>query len=132
MGWAAVAGGMLFGLFWLKFAITDAAGDAPEAVALFESAFPVADALLACTLIAAGVALLRASPAGPFLLAAAGGALLFLAVLDVTYFLRQGLYLPLTTESGLELLVNALSIAGGAGALRYAWPEFRGAAKAAP
>ncbi len=132
MGWAAVTGGLLFGLFWLKFAATGAAADAPEAVALFESAFPVADALLACTLVAAGVALLRASPAGPFLLVVAGGALLFLAAVDITYFLRHDLYFPLTAESGLELLANALCAGGGACALRYAWPAFARAAGGCP
>jgi hypothetical protein len=124
-GWGAVTGGVLIGLFWLGFAATGAGADAGEAIATFESAFPIADALLAATLIAAGVALLRDSAAGPFLLVVAGGALLFLAVLDMTYFVRHGLYLPFTSPSVLEVLVNGLCLGGGMYFLRFGWSAFQ-------
>jgi hypothetical protein len=127
-----VTGGVLIGMFWLGFLAAGAGADAPEAVATFESAFPIADALLAVTLIAAGVALLRNSPAGPFLLAVAGGALLFLAVLDMTYFFRHGLYLPLTGASVLEVLVNVLCLTGGMYFLRFGWSAFQRAGQVTP
>lgn len=117
--------GVLIGLFWLGFAATGAGADARQAVATFESAFPIADALLAATLVAAGVALLRDSPVGAFLLVVAGGALLFLAVLDMTYFLRHGLYSPFTGASVLEVLVNVLCLTGGAYFLRFGWSAFQ-------
>ena len=72
-------------------------------------AFPLADALLATAAIGGGTALLRGAPAGVFVLALAGAMSLYLGVLDVSFYGRQGLYTPLIGDGGFEL-VSALTV----------------------
>lgn len=119
---ATLLGGTGVVAFWITyFTSTATLGHGDPAVIAFEGAFLVADAVFAGLLIAAGVGLLRRRPAGAFLLAAAAGMSLYLALLDVTFYTRQGLYSALSTGALLELTVNGLCLGGGVLGLRWAW-----------
>jgi hypothetical protein len=118
---AALTGGVCVLAFWLVyFASSATLGRGDPTVHAFESAFLVADAAFAILLVAAGLALFRRRPAGPFLLVAAAAMSLYLALLDLTFYSRQGLYAA-DTGSMLELAVNALCLGGGLLGLRCGW-----------
>ena len=121
-GRVCLAGGVAVVAFWTLYfsgAIDPAHGD--PAARAFESAFPVADALLAATLFAASSALLVGRPAGPFLLAAGGAMALYLGLLDATFYGLRGLNRPTSVDGAVELAVNLACLVGGAWALRRAW-----------
>ncbi|HEX9692558.1 MAG TPA: hypothetical protein VGA22_10710 [Gemmatimonadales bacterium] len=121
-GAATLIGGACVAAFWVFYFTSSAAlGHGDPAVTAFEGAFLVADGVFAGLLIAAGVGLLRRRPAGAFLLAAAAGMSLYLALLDVTFYARQGLYAPPSASVLIELVVNALCLGGGLLGLRWAW-----------
>lgn len=124
---AALLGGVCVAAFWITYFGSSATlGHGDPTVAAFERAFLVADAVFAGLLIGAGIGLLRRRPAGAFLLAAAAGMSLYLALLDVTFYARQGLYGSVSTGAVLELAVNALCLGGGLLGLRWAWRLWAG------
>jgi len=124
---ATLFGGACVAAFWVVyFTSSTPLGHRDPAVTAFEGAFLVADAVFAGLLISAGVELLRRRPAGAFLLAAAAGMSLYLALLDVTFYARQGLYVTGTPDAAMELVVNALCLGGGLLGLRWAWRLWRG------
>ena len=120
----ALGGGVLDLAFWLLYAagiVTVGEGIART----YEAAFPVADALLGITLVAAGVTLSARRPAGPFLVVIAGSMALYLGVLDLTFYLSHQLYslgLPATL---LALALNLVCIGGGGLALYWGWRLWR-------
>lgn len=119
-------GGLLDLLYWiLYFTGTTAGGAAHAEVALFESAFPVADGIFALVLVVAGIGLLRARPYGVFALIIAGSAALYLGILDITFYAGQGLYRPLGAPAAFQLLINAVTVGGGFLAMRYGWKFWR-------
>ena len=78
----------------------------------FESSFPVADAWMAMTCLAAGIAYWRGSPRAGALALLAGSALLYLAAMDITFNIENGLY-PLARASNamrFEMLINGWSL----------------------
>jgi hypothetical protein len=118
---ATLTGGACVLAFWIMyFASSAALGHGDPTVHAFEGAFLVADAVFAILLVAAGIALIRRRTAGPFLLVAAAAMSLYVALLDLTFYSRQGLY---TADAGsaLELLVNGLCLGGGLLGLRCGW-----------
>jgi hypothetical protein len=94
----------------------------------FESSFPVADAWMALVSLAAGIAFWRGSArAGAFGLLA-GSALLYLAAMDITFNLENGLY-PLARVSNamrFEMLINAWSLVLGVITIAASWQRARG------
>ena len=114
----AFLGSALLAAFWaLYLAGAIALGEPGSAVAAFESAFPAADALAAGLLAAAGLALWRGRPAGRMVMTAGASMVLYLGVLDLTFYSRQGFFARLGGESLLELALIAACLAGGAYAL---------------
>ncbi|MDZ7305373.1 MAG: hypothetical protein ONB44_24900 [candidate division KSB1 bacterium] len=87
----ALGGGALNVLFWiLYFAKVIAPSEADEhVVRAFESAFPLADALMGIMLFFAGIGLLKKSPSGTFFLVAAAAMAIYLGILDVTFYSRK-------------------------------------------
>lgn len=119
---ATLLGGVCVTAFWiLYFTSSVTVGHEDPTVVAFERAFLVADAVFAVLLIGAGIELLRHRPAGALLLAAAAGMSLYLALLDVTFYARRGLYSTASTTAAVELVVNALCLGGGLLGLRWAW-----------
>jgi cytochrome c oxidase assembly factor CtaG len=119
---ATLIGGTCIAAFWAMYFTSSAAlGHGDPAVHAFEEAFLVADGVFAAVLVTAGVALLRRRPSGTFLLVAAAAMSLYLALLDLTFYTRQGLYAPLSASALTELAVNALCLGGGVLGLRCGW-----------
>ena len=99
----ATAAGLI--LFWLVFFTV---GLAPENASpsyfAFEKSFPLADIVLAMLLLAASRRLLLNKPWGRDLSLIASGALVFLALLDFSFNIQNGVY----TASAVDLILNAL------------------------
>jgi hypothetical protein len=124
---ATLLGGACVASFWIFYFTSSASlrhGD--PTVTAFEDAFLLADAAFAALLVCAGIGLLRRRPAGALLLAAAAGMSLYLALLDATFYARQGLYLTSTPSAAIELLVNTICLTGGLAGLRWAWKLWPG------
>lgn len=123
----ALGGGALDVLFWIfYFAKVIVPSEADEALVRgFESAFPFADGLMGIMLVCAGIGLLKKKPSGTFFIVAAAAMAVYLGLLDVTFYSRQGLYLPLTFASLCAILINASCIAGGAVGLWLGWKIWR-------
>jgi hypothetical protein len=114
----AFLGSALLAAFWaLYLAGAIALGEPGSAVADFEAAFPFADALAAGLLVAAGVALWQGRPAGRFVMTAAAAMVLYLGVLDLTFYSRQGFFTRFGGEAALELALISACLGGGAFAL---------------
>ncbi len=90
----------------------------------FEDAFPAADAWAVVLSILAVVFLLRRDAANaPFFLAASGAAILFLALMDITFDLENGLYALVGTNAAMqtELGINVFTVLTGVLALYCGW-----------
>jgi len=126
LAWTTLAAGAIVLLFWAVY-FTDAAtlGQQDPLRANFEAAFPLADLAFAGALIATGVLFLRRHQSAPFFLIIAAAQSLYLGILDVTFYARHGLYLPLTPDSLTEIVINALCIGGGVFGLKACWRLWR-------
>ena len=94
----------------------------------FESSFPVADAWMALASLAAGIGFWRGSASAGRLGLLAGGALIYLAAMDITFNLENGLY-PLALASNamrFEMLINAWSLVLGVITIAASWRRARG------
>jgi hypothetical protein len=49
----------------------------------------------------------------------------YLGILDITFYSRQGLYFPLTASTMFELLINFVCITGGLLASWFGWRLWR-------
>jgi len=103
--------------FWAAFFSFDLvrSGDPRfnEIYLAFESAFPPADLFLTILLIFGGLGLLKDRPRGYFFTLMAGSVLLFLALLDISFNIRHGVYLLGAGEAILNLGINGLCLAAG-------------------
>jgi hypothetical protein len=122
-------------LFWTAFfaqgIVSFADSRLKDVYLAFESSFPVADAVLALFLIIGGIGLLRNTPSGKFFTVMAGAMLIFLGLLDISFNIRQGIYLLGPGEAVLNIGINAACLAGGAFFAWSAWKsEHRQAAAA--
>lgn len=81
----------------------------------FEKAFPVADAFMAVAALVAGVGLLRGADYGVAFGLVAGGALVFLGLMDLTFNVQNGLFrlLPGSGQMWTELVIVVGSLAIG-------------------
>ncbi|UCG01375.1 MAG: hypothetical protein JSW11_17370 [Candidatus Heimdallarchaeota archaeon] len=77
----------------------------------FESAFPVADAWIVILLLISAYGILTEKSYGSFFASAAGGTLVFLGLIDISFNLQQGIY----DHDLLAIPINlAATIGGGA------------------
>ena len=89
----------------------------------FESSFPVADGWMALTSLAAGIGFWRGSTWAGRLGLLAGSALIYLAAMDITFNLENGLY-PLALASNamrFEMLINGWSLGMGVWVVIAGW-----------
>jgi hypothetical protein len=121
----ALAGAVLNLGFWALYLSHRLGEPASPELATFESAFPLADALLGCVLLLAGIALLTNRPAGDFLLVVAASMALFLGTTDVTFFWRNDLYQPWTGTTIFMGVVHFVCVVGGAFGILYGWGLWR-------
>jgi hypothetical protein len=91
----------------------------------FEDAFPVADGWLAATSLLAGIGLWRGQRWAGAMGLLAGSALLYLAAMDITFDVENGLYVlvPSSAQMQFELLINVWSLALGLWTLLACWPR---------
>ncbi len=87
----------------------------------WEMSFPLADLWVALTAILGAVGLWRMRPAGLLFGLVSGGAMVFLGLMDVLFFLENGLYLPLTGEVAVELFIHVWTVAFGLSAITCMW-----------
>lgn len=87
----------------------------------WELSFPLADGWMALTAILAAVGLWRRRPAGLLFALVSGGAMVFLGLMDILFFLQNGLYLPLNAEVILELFIHLWTVAFGLLAIALVW-----------
>lgn len=121
-GWICLAGGGLVVLFWCLYLAGPLAPSASETlVRSFESAFPVADGVLAITLFGTAAGLLRGRLYGTFLLTAAGAMCLYLGLLDATFYGVQMLRGSASGPAVAVLVAPGLCLGGGTWALLRSW-----------
>ncbi len=114
MSRVTLAGGLALLAFWASCLVLGSPwATESEVVRGFESAFPVADGILALALLATSVALRRGRPWGPFALTAASAATVYLGLVDVTFSASQGLYREGPGTLAAALAVQAFCLLGG-------------------
>jgi len=114
----ALLGSALLAAFWaLYLAGVIVLGEPGSAVAEFEAAFPFADALAAVLLVGAGIALWQGRPAGRPAMITSASMVVYLGVLDLTFYSRQGFFTRPGGEGALELALIAACLGGGTFAL---------------
>jgi hypothetical protein len=118
-------------LFWVVFsADLDAQRESTfasrsEAWFAWELSFPLADAWIALTAIAGAIGLWRRRPAGLLFGLVSGGAMVFLGLIDLLFFLENGLYLPMNAEAAIELLIHLWATGFGLFAIAAIWRHHR-------
>ena len=93
----------------------------------FESSFPIADAWLALTAFIAGIGLWRGESWGAKAGLLAGSALLYLAAMDITFDIENGLYALVPTSQPMlfELFINLWSLALGIATTIICWKRVK-------
>jgi hypothetical protein len=123
-------------LFWtLYYTVGMAPAKPPACYEAYEAAFLWPDLALAAALFAAGPLIRRRHPAATALTSAAGGALMFLGGLDVSFNLQQGVYAGSVQDLVANGVINLYALIFGAtavvwcsrtsGALRARRPDGR-------
>jgi hypothetical protein len=91
----------------------------------YEGSFPVADGWMAFCLLMAGIGLWAGRPWGARFGLLAGSALLYLAAMDITFDVENGLY-ALAAHSDpmkFEIVINVWSLALGVATVLFSWRQ---------
>lgn len=89
----------------------------------WELSFPAADAWMALTAVLGAIGVWRMRPSGLLFGLVSAGAMVFLGLLDVLFFLENDLYLPLTADIALELGIHVWTLAFGLTAIGVLWGQ---------
>jgi hypothetical protein len=121
-------------LFWVVF-FTDLEAQREstfasrsEAWFAWELSFPLADAWVALTAAVGAIGLWRMRPTGLLFGLISGGAMVFLGLIDLLFFLENGLYLPMNAEAAIELLIHLWATGFGLFAIVTIWRHRTGVA----
>jgi len=89
----------------------------------FESSFPMADGFMALCMFAAGVGLWNGREWGARFGLMAGATLLYLAAMDITFDVENGMYALARTNDAMkfEVFINATSVLLGIATLVISW-----------
>jgi hypothetical protein len=91
-------------LFWIGFFTVGLAPEKPPAgYFAYEHSFPPPDITLAIVLFIGAMMFLKGNAKGAVILAAAGGGLVFLGILDISFNLQNGMY----CTSVMDMILNA-------------------------
>jgi hypothetical protein len=91
----------------------------------FEQAFPLADGWLALASLVGVVGLWRMRDWGFLFMLLAGGAAIFLGLMDLLYDLEHGMFAPFTAEAAVELVIVILLLALGPAMIALLWRRRR-------
>jgi hypothetical protein len=94
-------------------------------VSSFESAFPVADFVMSIFLILAAVYMLRKRSAGGYFMTVSGSMLVYLAALDITFYVSNGYYSSISPAIIVPVCLNVVCLTGGTFALIKSWNFWR-------
>ena len=87
----------------------------------FEQAFPLADAWLAAAALIGVVGLRKMRDWGFLFMLLAGSSAIFLGLMDLLYDLEHDMFVPLTTEAAIELIIVLLLLLLGSGVIGIVW-----------
>ena len=89
----------------------------------FESSFPIADGWMALCMLAAGIGLWRGDAWGARAGLLAGSALLYLAAMDITFDIENGMYAMAATNDAMkfEVFINVTTVLLGVWTLIASW-----------
>src|ERR1700743_3105093 len=89
----------------------------------FESSFPIADGWMALCMFAAGIGLWSNRPWGACAGLLAGSALLYLAAMDITFDVENGMYAMAVTNDAMkfEVFINVTTLILGTWTILDSW-----------
>jgi hypothetical protein len=135
LGALLIAGAIVTALYWWSyFSGGDVMASHERWYTAFESSFPAADGWMALCMAAAGFGFLtnpdRAQPLGLM----AGSALIYLAAMDITFNVENGMYALAASNSAMqfEVFINATSALLGVWTVVASWPATTGAMSGRP
>jgi hypothetical protein len=93
----------------------------------FESSFPVADGWMALCMFAAGIGLWSGRGWGARMGLLAGSALVYLAAMDITFDVENGMYALAATNDAMkfEIFINVTTLVLGAWTILASWRRAR-------
>ncbi len=114
-------------VFWIVF-FADTAAQADSFLArqsacwyAWERSFPLADAWMAVAALIGAWGLVRMRPWGLLFCELAGSALVFLGLMDILFFVQNGLYLPFNADVAVEAFIHAWVTGFGVFVITYVW-----------
>ena len=128
LGVLLIVGAIVTGLYWWSyFSGGDVMASHERWYTAFESSFPVADGWMALCMAAAGAGfVMQRSWAAPVGLMA-GSALIYLAAMDITFNVQNGMYTLAQTNDAMkfEVFINVTTLILGVWTLIASWPRSR-------
>ncbi len=114
-------------VFWIVF-FADMAAQADSFLArqcpgwyVWERSFPLADAWMAAAALVGALGLMRMRSWGLLFCELAGSALVFLGLMDVLFFVQNGLYLHFNADVAVEAFIHAWVTGFGVFVIAYVW-----------
>ena len=92
-----------------------------EAWYAWELSFPLPDAWIAATAILGAIGLWRARSGGLLFGLVSSGAMVFLGLIDLLFFLENGLHLPPNSEVVIQVFIQAWMIGFGLVSIHTVW-----------
>jgi hypothetical protein len=111
-------------LYWANYFTAGDVRVVPERWYIaFEDSFPLADGWMAITAVVAGIGLWRGAPWGTRAGLLAGSALIFLAAMDITFNIENGLYALAATSAPMqfEIAINLWTLVLGLITIVASW-----------
>ena len=94
-------------LFWTAFFLFDLAPENPPTGFFeYEHSFPLPDGVLAIGLLLSGIGLIKKKDYAKNLSLICAGALIFLGLVDFSFNIQNGMYLPSTADLILNAFIN--------------------------
>jgi len=97
--------------------------DSPEyaCYVTYEQSFPLADAYVAAAALIGAIGLWKMRPWGFLSMMLVAGGAIFLGLMDLSYDLEHGIFIPLSVESATELLIVVLLLSLGPVVVLLLW-----------
>jgi hypothetical protein len=112
-------------LFWALFPTNGIGMDRSSVYLAWKRPFPLAEAWMALTAIAAAIGLLRMKDWGLLFGCLAGSALVFLGLANVLFFMQNNLYTPPHADTIIQVVIHLWSLTFGPFVIAYLWGKRR-------